>query len=54
MSDIDALLQQLKQAGFAGEIDTSAEGREFYSHDASMFELRPQAILAPRDSKDLQ
>lgn len=54
MSDIDALLEALKDAGFAGEIDTSAEGREFYSHDASMFELQPQAIVAPHNSKDVQ
>jgi FAD/FMN-containing dehydrogenase len=54
MSTIDELLQQLKTAGFAGEIDTTEVTRDFYSHDASMFELTPQAVVSPHNSKDVQ
>ncbi|MDQ5972563.1 MAG: hypothetical protein QG553_722 [Patescibacteria group bacterium] len=51
---MDELILKLKQAGFSGETDTSQETRDFYSHDASMFELTPQAVVMPKDSKDLQ
>lgn len=51
---MDELIAKLKQAGFAGETDTSDETRDFYSHDASMFELKPQAVVMPQDSKDVQ
>lgn len=44
----------LKDAGFAGEFDTSTEKRDFYSHDASMFELMPQAVLSPTNSEDIK
>lgn len=39
---------------FKGKIDTSDEARETYSHDASLFELRPTAILHPKDSADIK
>lgn len=37
-----------------GEVDRSSETRDFYSHDASMFELLPQAVVFPKDSSDIQ
>jgi len=37
-----------------GEIDSSPISRDFYSHDASMFELRPELIVYPKHSKDIQ
>lgn len=37
-----------------GKVDTSTHSREFYSHDASMFELLPKAIVFPKDSHDVQ
>lgn len=37
-----------------GTLDTSTETREFYSHDASMFELLPKAVIFPKHSKDIQ
>ncbi len=46
-------LQKLKAAGFRGEIDTSDEAREFYSHDASLFEVVPEAIVSPMDAADV-
>lgn len=54
MNSIETFLQKLQQIGFGGEIETSDTARTFYSHDASMFELKPQAIVMPRDSADVQ
>ncbi|HMI09258.1 MAG TPA: FAD-binding oxidoreductase [Candidatus Saccharimonadales bacterium] len=39
---------------FKGEVDTSAETLEFYSHDASLFELRPQVVAFPSSSDDIK
>jgi FAD/FMN-containing dehydrogenase len=39
---------------FKGEIDTLPETLEFYSHDASLFELRPQAVIFPQDASDVK
>lgn len=44
---------ELKNAGFEGDIDDSGEARDFYSHDASLFELRPEIVLFPKSTKDL-
>lgn len=51
---MDELILKLKQAGFKGQTDTSDPTLEFYSHDASMFELQPQAVVMPTDSADVQ
>ncbi|HET7673486.1 MAG TPA: FAD-binding oxidoreductase, partial [Candidatus Saccharimonadales bacterium] len=37
-----------------GEVDTSKKAKDFYSHDASMFELRPEAVVFPANSEDIQ
>ncbi|QQR52369.1 FAD-binding oxidoreductase [bacterium] len=37
-----------------GEVDATAKTREFYSHDASLFELKPEAVVFPQDSADVQ
>lgn len=50
---MEQLLLQLKTI-IKGEIITDAVSREFYSHDASIYELVPDAVLAPKDSKDIQ
>ena len=39
---------------FSGEIDNSDATREIYSHDASLFELKPKVVVSPKDSKDVQ
>ncbi len=44
----------LKKNGFKGEMDDSASAKELYSHDASMFELRPELVLMPKDTADVQ
>ena len=46
--------QTLVGNGFKGELDDSASAKEKYSHDASMFELRPQLVVMPKDSADVQ
>lgn len=39
---------------FKGEVDTTPETLDFYSHDASIFELRPAAVGFPAGSEDIQ
>ncbi len=51
---MDDFKKALQKAGFAGEILDDATSREFYSHDASLFEVRPQLIVCPKDSDDVQ
>lgn len=51
---MEEILRSLKQDGFKGDIDSSVGTREVYSHDASMFELLPEAIVAPKDSEDIK
>ena len=45
-TDIAALIE--------GDLDDSPEVKEFYSHDASMFEMIPELVVAPKHSQDLQ
>lgn len=47
--DINAELTKI----FKGEVDSSPETLEFYSHDASLFELTPQVVAFPKDSEDI-
>ena len=37
-----------------GEVDDSVKALDFYSHDASMFELRPELAIYPKNSDDLK
>ncbi len=37
-----------------GEVDDTPESIETYSHDASLFEVRPQIVAYPKDSADIQ
>ncbi len=39
---------------FKGELKTDEESREFYSHDASLFELKPDVVGFPKDTDDLK
>lgn len=39
---------------FKGDFDTSPESLELHSHDASLFELKPQLVAKPKDSADIQ
>src|SRR5581483_6321388 len=51
---MDAFKQALAKGGFRGEIDDALATRDFYSHDASMFEIRPELVVFPKDSTDVQ
>ena len=46
--------QKLIKKGFKGDVDDSATAKDLYSHDASLFEVRPELIVFPRDSEDVQ
>ncbi len=37
-----------------GDIDDSDDTRSLYSHDASLFELKPQMIISPSNVQDIQ
>lgn len=39
---------------FKGELKTDDQTREFYSHDASLFELKPEIIGFPKDAEDIK
>lgn len=39
---------------FKGDLDTTDETRDFYSHDASLFELKPQVVGFPKDADDIK
>lgn len=39
---------------FKGEVDFSDAARETYSHDASLFELKPKVVVHPKDTNDIQ
>ena len=51
---MDAFINDLKTRGFRGDIDQSPEVLEKYSHDASLFEIKPTLVVAPKDSADVQ
>jgi FAD/FMN-containing dehydrogenase len=51
---MDEFVKNLKRVGFGGEADDSQPTKELYSHDASLFEVVPQLVVAPKNSGDLQ
>lgn len=53
MKQTEDIYKQL-QTILEGEIDSSSQTRDFYSHDASMFEITPKVITYPKHSKDVQ
>jgi FAD/FMN-containing dehydrogenase len=46
--------QLLRDAGFAGELEDDAATKEKYSHDASLFEVKPQLVVFPQHADDVQ
>lgn len=50
-SSID--FSRLKET-FKGDIETAPEMLAFYSHDASLFEITPKAVLFPKDAMDVK
>jgi FAD/FMN-containing dehydrogenase len=51
---MDDVLSGLKKAGFQGETAADPATLDFYSHDASMFELRPQLVVRPKNAADVE
>ncbi len=51
---MDVFIKKLVRAGFAGELMDDATTKELYSHDASLFEIKPQLVVAPKDAADVQ
>ena len=51
---MDGIKNGLEKAGFKGESDDSPAALDHYSHDASMFELRPKLIVKPKDGTDVE
>ncbi len=47
------LIEKLK-AIISGEVMSDNETLQTYSHDASLFEVMPQVVVAPKDAKDVQ
>ena len=50
---MEEIIQTLKQKGFKGDTTDDADSLEAFSHDASMFEIKPQLIVAPKDGDDV-
>jgi len=48
-TDIEDLQRQL-----SGDVEVSAEVREQYSHDTSLFEVVPEAVVFPKDVADVK
>jgi FAD/FMN-containing dehydrogenase len=51
---MDDIAAGLIKAKFQGETDNSPATLDLYSHDASMFELRPELVAMPKDTKDVE
>lgn len=39
---------------FKGDISSSTKARRLYSHDTSLFEVKPEAVLFPKDAADVK
>lgn len=51
---MDKVKSALVKAGFGGELDDDPAILDAYSHDASMFELRPRLVARPLNAVDVQ
>jgi FAD/FMN-containing dehydrogenase len=50
---MEEIIQTLKQKGFKGDTSNDADTLELFSHDASMFEIKPKLVVAPKDGADV-
>lgn len=48
-----ALLEELKKS-IKGDVDSSDETLVKYSHDASIFEIKPEVVVFPKDAEDVK
>lgn len=51
---MDGFKRALAAGGFRGDMDDAAATRQFYSHDASMFEIEPELVVFPKDAADVE
>lgn len=51
---MDDIKQKLIARGFTGELEDGLDTLEFYSHDASMFEIKPKLVVVPKNAKDVE
>lgn len=51
---MDEIKAGLKYVDFEGDVDDSVASLDNFSHDASMFEIRPDLVVAPRNAKDVE
>lgn len=51
---MDQFIQKLKSSEFKGDIRLDDETRDIFSHDASLFEVRPDMVVSPKDAKDVE
>lgn len=51
---MDEFKQKLQASGFSGEVKDDATTKELYSHDASLFEIKPQLVVFPKDAHDVE
>lgn len=52
IADMEQIKTDIKTL-FTGDVDTSDETRDKYSHDASLFELRPDVVVFPKNASDV-
>lgn len=50
---MDELRSKIKQA-VKGEVNSDEASRELFSHDASLFEVKPNLIVTPKDVEDIK
>jgi FAD/FMN-containing dehydrogenase len=51
---MEQFIDKLRQKGFEGDIETDVTTREKYSHDASLFEMMPMLVVAPKSPADVE
>ncbi|MFZ2545003.1 MAG: FAD-binding oxidoreductase [Candidatus Saccharimonadales bacterium] len=51
---MEEIKHALTKRKFTGDVEDSLETLEFYSHDASMFELKPKLVIAPKTVSDVE
>ena len=51
---MENIKELLKQNGFKGELDDSPSVIDAYSHDASLFEVKPKLVVFPKDKTDVE
>jgi FAD/FMN-containing dehydrogenase len=47
-------MQEQLQKIIKGDVETNKKVLDTYSHDASLFEVKPKAVVFPKDSADVQ